>query len=100
MAPIIIALAALAGGVLAALLGYFGSAPVPFDPRKFGASFIRAVLAAMAYAISYQYLPTGITIISIFGAILGGAGVDVLGNRISAAIQARLPKIPTGPATP
>jgi len=76
-----IALAALLGGLVAALLGWLGSGE-PFNPRKFGGSGIRALIAAVIFAVGYQ-LANSVTLPDLFYAFLGGAGVDVLGNRIA-----------------
>ena len=76
-----IALAALIGGLVAAFLGWLESGG-SFDPRKFGGSGIRALVAGIIFAVGYQ-LSDSITLLDLFYAFLGGAGVDVLGNRIS-----------------
>ena len=76
-----IALAALLGGLAAAFAGYLESHE-PFDPRKFGGSAIRAVIGAVIFAAGYQ-LSNGVGMLDLFYAFLGGAGVDVLGNRIA-----------------
>jgi len=76
-----IALAALLGGIAAALLGWLESGEA-FNPRKFGGSLIRSLIAAAVFAAGYQ-LSAGVGIIDLLYAFLGGAGVDVIGNRIS-----------------
>jgi hypothetical protein len=76
-----IALAALAGGLVAAFLGWLESGE-PFDSRKFGGSGIRALVACIIFAVGYQ-LSGSVTLLDLFYAFLGGAGVDVLGNRIA-----------------
>jgi hypothetical protein len=76
-----VALLALAGGLCAALLGWLESGE-PFDPRKFGGSVIRALIAAAVFAAGYQLSHGWLTVLDLFYAFLGGAGVDVLGNRI------------------
>ena len=76
-----IALAGLSGGLVAALLGWLESGE-SFNPRKFGGSVIRALIAGIIFAVGYQLSePFGIS--DLFYAFLGGAGVDVLGNRIA-----------------
>ena len=76
-----IALAGLSGGLVAALLGWLESGE-PFNPRKFGGSGIRVLIAGIIFAVGYQLSgPLGIS--DLFYAFLGGAGVDVLGNRIA-----------------
>lgn len=81
MNTLYVALAALFGGVAAALLGWLECAD-PFNPRKFGGSVIRSLIAAAIFAAGYQ-LSGSIDIIDLLYAFLGGAGVDVIGNRIS-----------------
>ncbi len=81
MERIYIALAALFGGFIAALLGWLESGET-FNIRKFGGSMIRTVLASVILALSVD--STGqVNIASIFYAFLGGAGVDVIGNRLA-----------------
>jgi hypothetical protein len=76
-----IALASLSGGLVAALLGWLESAE-PFNSRKFGGSVIRALIAGIVFAAGYQ-LSDHLVALDLFYAFLGGAGVDVLGNRIA-----------------
>ena len=76
-----IAIAALLGGIVTALLGWLESSD-PFNPRKFGGSVIRSLIAAAIFAAGYQ-VSGGVGIIDLLYAFLGGAGVDVIGNRIS-----------------
>ena len=76
-----VALAALLGGLVAALLGWLESSG-PFNPRKFGGSGIRSLIAAVIFAVGYQ-LSDSVTVLDLFYAFLGGAGVDVLGNRVA-----------------
>lgn len=81
MDRVYIVLAALLGGLVVALWGWFDSNE-PFDGRKFGGSAIRAVFAAVIFAVGY-HLASPLGILDLFYAFLGGAGVDVLGNRIA-----------------
>jgi len=81
MERLCIALAALLGGLAAALLGWLECGE-PFDLRKFGGSIIRALIAGVVFAAGYHLSgPAGI--LDLFYAFLGGAGVDVIGNRIA-----------------
>ncbi len=77
-----IALAALSGGLMAALLGWLESNE-PFNPRKFGGSVIRALIAGIVFAVGYQLSAGVVGVSDMFYAFLGGAGVDVLGNRVA-----------------
>ena len=79
--------AAFAGGIAAALLGWIDSAE-PFQSRKFGSSVIRALIAGVVFAVGYSFA-NGLTTIDIGIAFLGGAGIDVLGNRAVGAIKMR-----------
>jgi hypothetical protein len=76
-----IALVALLGGLVAALLGWLECGE-PFDLRKFGGSIIRALIAGVVFAAGY-HLSGPVGILDLFYAFLGGAGVDVIGNRIA-----------------
>lgn len=79
-----VALSAFGGGILAALLGWLGSRGEVFDSRKFAASFIRALMAGGAFAITYHLatagVATGLDIVIAFGT---GAGFDALGHRVA-----------------
>ena len=81
MNTLYIAMAALLGGVAAALLGWLESGDA-FSPRKFGGSLIRSLVAAAIFAAGYQ-ISGSAGVIDLLYAFLGGAGVDVIGNRIS-----------------
>ncbi len=74
-----VALVALLGGLVAAWLGWLESNE-PFNPRKFSGSAIRALIAAVVFAVGY-HLQGPVNMLDLFYAFLGGAGVDVLGNR-------------------
>ena len=76
-----VAVAALVGGLVSALLGWLESSE-SFNPRKFGGSAVRALIAAAVFTAGYE-LVNGIGALDLLYAFLGGAGVDVLGNRIS-----------------
>jgi hypothetical protein len=81
MDKLYIALAALLGGLVAALLGWLESSEA-FNLRKFGGSAIRALFAGAVFAAGYMLSGT-VGILDLFYAFLGGAGVDVIGNRIA-----------------
>ncbi|MEK7352894.1 MAG: hypothetical protein AABZ77_00110 [Chloroflexota bacterium] len=84
MSTIYIALAALLGGVVNALLGWLECSD-SFSPRKFGGSVIRSLLAGAIFAAGYQ-VSGSVGIIDLLYAFLGGAGVDVIGNRVSGSL--------------
>ena len=77
-----IALAALVGGLSSSLMGWLASKE-QFDARKFGGSAIRTLIAAVIFAAGYQLTHTTVTVLDLFYAFLGSAGVDVIGNRIA-----------------
>lgn len=91
-----IVIAAFAGALGSAMAGWWDSHE-PFDARKFMGSVWRAVFAAMSFAFTNQF-------VDVKGAIwiwafLGGAGVDVLGNRLQGGVGGQ-PKSPTTGGTP
>ena len=81
MDKLYIALAALLGGMVAALLGWLESSE-PFNYRKFCGSAIRSLVAGAIFAAGYALSGT-IGILDLLYAFLGGAGVDVIGNRFT-----------------
>jgi len=87
LAVLLLALLACTGGVISALLGWLNSGEA-FVTRKFMASIIRAVVAGIVFAIGYTFAD-GISIVDLFAAFLGGAGIDVLGNRVAGSIVTR-----------
>jgi hypothetical protein len=95
MDRILIALLALSGGLFAALLGWLDSNE-PFDPRKFGGSAIRSLVAALVFAVGYQLAQAQVTVLDLFIAFLGGAGVDAIGNRIAGKLGNGSWPLPTG----
>ena len=80
-----IAFFAIVGGLTAALLGYLESKKA-FNPKKFGASCLRAVIAGVVFAVGYHF-SNGITALDLLWAFLGGAGVDVVGNRFMGTVR-------------
>jgi len=78
-----VALASFGGGLATAFLGWIASG-APFAGRKFATSFIRALIAGAAFAVTYHLATAGIVspldIVVAFGA---GAGIDVIGHRIA-----------------
>ena len=98
MNTLYIALAALLGGIVTALLGWL-EVGEPFSLRKFGGSLIRSLIAAAIFAAGYQ-LSGGVRIIDLLYAFLGGAGVDVIGNRISGKLGNGSFPLPKPPETP
>ena len=82
MDKLYVAMAALLGGLGSALLGWLESSE-PFNPRKFGGSAVRSLIAGAVFAAGYE-LSNSIGVVDLLFAFLGGAGVDVIGNRIAA----------------
>ena len=95
MERVCVALFALIGGLVAALLGWLESNE-PFNDRKFGGSAIRALIAGIIFAAGYQ-VTEYFGILDLFYAFLGGAGVDVIGNRIAGKLgNGSFPLAPKG----
>jgi len=88
MNVILVGASALVGGMVAAVLGWLNSGEV-FEARKFSASIVRALIAGVVFAVGYTYT-NSLSPLDIGIAFIGGAGVDVLGNRISGAIKVGL----------
>jgi len=84
----IVALASVAGALLAAVLGWLESGEA-FNARKFTASLLRAFIAGLVFAIGSFVSLESIDFWTIISALLGGAGVDVLGNRAAGAVASR-----------
>ena len=84
MERLIIALVALLGGLVATLVGWLDSKE-SFDWRKFGGSAVRSLIAGIVFAVGY-HLSGAVSTLDLFYAFLGGAGVDVLGNRIAGSL--------------
>lgn len=88
MNVILIGVSAFVGGIVSATLGWFDSGE-PFEVKKFSASLIRALIAGVVFAVGYSYI-NSLSPIDIGIAFCGGAGIDVLGNRVAGAIKASL----------
>jgi hypothetical protein len=93
-----IILAAFIGGLAVALIGWCESHE-HFDTRKFGGSAIRAVIAAVIFAVGY-HLTGPVCLLDLLYAFLGGAGVDALGNRIAGSFGKGSFPIPAKKTTP
>lgn len=82
---------ALMGGLVSSLLGWIGSdPPEPFVPRKFMASVLKAVVAAVGAAGGAALMPPVGTIALILlciTAFLAGAGVDSATKRLVNALR-------------
>ena len=82
---IYVALSAFGGGILTALLGWLDSQE-PFNARKFGRSMVAAILSGIGYALAYSAVDV-VGMRDILTAILGGAGVDVISNRVLGTVR-------------
>ena len=82
-----IALSAFVGGVATAFLGFLDSQQ-EFQIRKFCASIIRSCFAAVIIAVAFEY-SDDMNPIDIALAFLGGAGIDVIGNRTAGILRRR-----------
>ncbi|APV45281.1 hypothetical protein Dform_01967 [Dehalogenimonas formicexedens] len=81
MERLYIALAALFGGIVAAGLGWLESGEA-FDLRKFGGSIVRSAIAGVVISLG-SGVAGPVDVAVLFYAFLGGAGVDVIGNRLA-----------------
>jgi len=98
ISTIILAAASIIGALFSASLGWLDSGE-PFNPRKFGASILRTIIAGIIIVGGYSTLPSA-TIFDYFLAFLAGAGIEVYGNRLAGAIASRSqPAAPTPTAT-
>lgn len=87
MSLLYIALAAFAGALVSGLLGWLESKE-PFNPRKFLSTVLRAILAGVVFAVGYTFRD-GLSVLDLLYAFLGGAGVDVIGNRAVSRLTGR-----------
>ena len=90
IAIVCIAFYAFLGGLTTAALGFLKSNE-PFDWRKLSASLLRSLIAAVMLALTYSQ-KTDFSILDMFTAFLGGAGIDGIGNRLVGAIKAKVKK--------
>lgn len=95
---VLVVLVAFLGGILASLLGWADSGG-PFIFRKFFASLVRALFAAVVYGVGYTFRD-GLTGWDLGFAFLGGAGVDVIGNRAAGVVSSLTTPKPSTPPTP
>lgn len=89
-------LAAFAGAVAAALLGWSESAEA-FVFRKFLGSILRGLLAALVFGVGYQFTD-GLGVWGLASAFLGGAGLDVIGKKGMGAIKIAIQGATTPPS--
>lgn len=82
MGVLYVGLAALGGGVVAGLLGWFKNG-MTFEARKFAPTVLRALLAGGGIALTYTLIGDVASIADIVAAFMAGAGVDVIGHRIA-----------------
>ena len=74
----VIMLMAFTGSILAGILGWLSSQE-PFEWRKFGTTVIRGVISGAL--VGWGFSDASATARDAIGALLTGAGVDVLGKR-------------------
>lgn len=86
MTYFILIISNLFGAILVGLLGYCKSG-TPWVWKKFAESFIAGVLAAIAWVIGYSLANGTLQGYDVLVAILTGAGMDNLINRISGVIN-------------
>jgi hypothetical protein len=80
-----VSLAAGAGAVVAGILGWLESGEA-FSAKKYLPTILRAALAAILAAVATPIVaPIGWVV--IISAFVAGAGIDVIGHRVAAAIR-------------
>ena len=82
---ILLAVAGALGAIVAAALGWLESGE-PFNARQFTSSLLRALVAGLLFAATKYVGVETITAWEYILAFIGGAGVDVLGNRAAGAV--------------
>lgn len=92
----LVALAAVAGALGAGLLGWLDSGET-FEWRKFTSTMLRAFFAGLVFAAANFAFKESIVPWDYITAIIGGVGIDVLGNRAAGAIASRKTTTPTTP---
>jgi hypothetical protein len=90
---IIVIAAAFIGALGSGVAGWWDSNE-PFEFRKFMGSVWSALFAAMLFALGYDKI-NDLGVANFITAFLGGAGVDVIGNRVQGGINNRQPDLPT-----
>jgi hypothetical protein len=93
MYPLIIAVCAFVGSLIAGVLGWLKSGE-NFVARQFMVTVMSGIGGAILIALAYAYSSSELTIFTMLEAVLAGMGVDVGVNRISGAIAARANKPP------
>jgi hypothetical protein len=94
--PLIVAVACWVGAVATGLLGWAKSGK-QFDGRSFLTSVLSGFVAAIAFAMTFNYSGQSLTIFDVFIAIAAGAGVDNAVNRISGSIVQAIKSSGTSP---
>ena len=85
IATLIVIAVTVSGALFSAVFGWLDSGEA-FVGRKFASSILHAVLAAAIIAVGYYNTIEVINAWYLFFAFLGGAGIDVLGNRTEGLI--------------
>lgn len=91
MEPLLFALFAFLGGMVAALMGW-AQAATPWDWRKFLTSFLRSLVGAVVLAYGADYTGGHGTLFYMFAFISGG-GFEMYLNRAAGAAATQLPKL-------
>ena len=98
MNTILVIVVTIVGALVSATLGWIDSGE-DFVGRKFASSIIHAILAAIIFAVGSYTTLASIGTWDFFVAFLGGAGIDVLGNRLEGFVSTKSKTaIPAAPA--
>jgi hypothetical protein len=81
---LVLSLAAVVGALFTGVLGFLASGE-PFDPRKFASTILRAIIAAIAIAVTFSF-EGDLDAVNLLLAFLAGAGIDVAGSRLAGVI--------------
>jgi len=90
MQVIYIAGASFLGVMVVSILGWLKSTEA-FNIRKFAASLVTALIAAVGFAVAYQF-QDGLTPLDLAASFLGGAGFDSLRKGVGGAAISGLRK--------
>ena len=81
-----VSLAALGGGIVAGLLGWFKTGQ-DFSARTFAPTVLRSLMAGGAIALTYNFVGEVASVTDIVIAFMAGAGMDAAGHRLAGSIR-------------
>jgi hypothetical protein len=91
MVVVAIMVSALAGGILAGILGWLQQQPpIPFSGRSFAINVIVSLFGAVGIAYAFDYFGITSLVLAYLLAFLSGAGITAGGSRLVGAFAARI----------